>query len=348
MATKIVSLVNRRPELIELQLRSFQKYLLDPNYEYIVVNNARGSSLMATLLKCVAERNFSPVVAWGQWRSSASQAISNRRKISEECRRLNVKEFQITTSPLSCRSRSAEPSTVVAYSLNETFRQISFIADEDTVCLIDSDIFLTSAVSFDSFLFEKEVALIPQLRGLDVVYPWTGFMIARGSFMRESDFGLGLVRGVRTDVGGKLSKRLESIPETQRAYLQFLNFRQIESANENARHYSVSLNGNFEAKFGMTHNGDLDYFQSQFEVGALSANQHLLGISDQKSFAERFHNLASYFKDAEFTPLNVDLIGQIGPSEQPFALHYKNASNPRDFDDQSYFKSKFDWIRKLL
>ncbi len=159
-----------RPEFIEIQDKTFKKFLLD-DYEFIVFNDAKDPSLHG--------------------------------QIHQTCNNLNIRCVDMpqklhTSEVISCRN-----AAVVNYSLN-----LLGFNEERIVALLDSDMFLVKPFSIEEYMKDSYASALRQVRTrkhIVVDYLWVGLVfldMKRLPNKTTLNFQPGMIRGVETDTGG--------------------------------------------------------------------------------------------------------------------------------------------------
>lgn len=341
---EIYSIYNQNPEFIRLQHKSITDHVLEENYEFIVVNNARFPGLKQQL-DSIRKREMNLV----ECLINMLQTKKRSRDISRICSELGLKSIKVREDN-SFDAKSRFPSRIVAYSLNWIFRNAINPEEKKVVCLIDSDMFFISDISIRSLLEGSHLGLIPQFRGQRVRYLWTGFAIFDFEQLEQSeklDFSLGIIEGERCDVGGHTYYYLEEFQPKSIEYefINLVDFRSIDSGFE----IETYISGN--VGFNLLLNQDLSIRSMEIQgndeqIGwILGADENII----RKNYELAIGKAIEYCKDLNLNPRNIDLIHKKHESEINFiVLHYKNGSNPRDFQDKKYSKIKLEWCLAKL
>lgn len=173
-----------RPDFIELQYKTFKKFLRD-DYEFVVFNDARD------------QKSYS--------------------MIQSTCRNLNISCIPIPQEIHIGRDNPCERcADVVRYSLDH----LGFNYD-GKVMIIDSDMFLINDFSIDKALENHVVAGVFQGRE-HVAYLWNALVLLDMKTLPDKlsfDFNCGQVEGVSVDVGGKLYHYFKKHPEIKPLYI---------------------------------------------------------------------------------------------------------------------------------
>lgn len=342
---KILALFNHKPEFIRLQFKSIQRNILDRDYEYIVVNNARIPGVRM-LLQSITRSEKTPF----QVLAEAIQTRLRRNQINRIARELGVEVIRVRENK-DHDSKSRFPSRIVAYTLNWLFSEkLSSNKSDEIVCLIDSDMFFISPISISEALCGNSLGIIPQYRGLEARYLWTGFAIfdlAKLTNPRGLNFGLGIIDGVRCDVGGMTHYYLKEFSPSEIEF-EFINIVASHRVEDRVL-VEVNINGNVRL--------DLEYDESLSNAEVVIKEQHSkLALVTGKDAGEILKNyefaiarLVKLCEKFELNPKNVDFIRtKHRNAEEFFVLHYKNGSNPRNFEDRQYFDTKFRWCEAVV
>lgn len=174
----IISHHYAQPFFIELQARTFKKFLQD-DYEFVVFNDAK------------------------------TQDLEN--EINELCAKYDIRCIRINPEVHQRPYLSREPgedynhacvrcANVVQYSLD-----ILGFDFPGLVVIIDSDMFPIQPISFSKFMQDCDLAGVSQSRTADVQYIWNGLVMFNMTTLpnRQSiNFNCGRVEGVSVDAGG--------------------------------------------------------------------------------------------------------------------------------------------------
>jgi hypothetical protein len=172
-----------RPDFIEIQHKTFQKFLLD-DYEFLVFNDATNDDMCT--------------------------------QIEQMCQKYAIRCIRI---PQEIHGSVYNPSvrncTVVNYSLN----LIGFDHD-DIVALVDSDMFLIKEFSIRNYLKDFDLAGLDQIRG-SINYLWIGLVFLNMATMPNKNtlnFNCGAVENTQTDSGGYTYYYLKNNPNARTKY----------------------------------------------------------------------------------------------------------------------------------
>lgn len=184
-----------RPDFIELQHKTFKKFLKD-DYEFVVFNDA--------------DRNP----------SMHNQITSMCNKLNLRCitipQALHDKPYLYSPHGSNTNSRCA---IVVQYSLD-----ILGFDHNDVVAIIDSDMFLIKPFSIKEFLGKYDIAGVDQVRG-PVHYLWNGIVFFNMNTIPEKksmNWNYGSVENQATDVGGYTYYYFKKHPEVRIKNIEFL------------------------------------------------------------------------------------------------------------------------------
>ena len=187
-----------RPDFIEWQHKTFEKFLLD-DYDFVVFNDASNPEL-----------------------SSQIEAICNQYNIS--C--VRVPQNHVNNTP------GARHQDAIKLSL-ET---IGFKYD-GLVCMFDGDMFLVQPFSIINFMKDYDLAALPQSRENDVHYLFPGlvFMDMRNLPNKETiNWAGGYINGSAADTGGQMHYYLKNNSHIRLHYMNQLLFGRRATDIENA------------------------------------------------------------------------------------------------------------------
>lgn len=178
-----------RPDFIEIQYKTFKKFVKDEQWEYVVFIDG---------------------------------SVKEAKKV---CKQYGIRYFVI---PQEIHDRpylkrwpkekyhhpSVRTSNVIQYSLNTLGFKHNGI-----VVIIDSDLFLIDNFSFTEFMNNYDLAGVPQSRGTHVNYIWNGLVFLHMQTMPDKDtidFNCGMVEGMPVDTAGHTHYYLKNHPTLRR------------------------------------------------------------------------------------------------------------------------------------
>jgi hypothetical protein len=184
---KIFTFAHKRPDFIELQLKSFRKYLRE-DFEFTVFNNA-----------------------------AFDQHPGSRDSITKECARLSLNEIKIGRDELLTKSAAQysvgpvflsngmyhNANVACAYPLCWAWQRIS--KESGPICILDSDMFLVEPITLTDYLKEHDLCFVSQARE-HIRYAWNGIILANPHKLEQPEtlnWWCGQVDGVPVDVGGQ-------------------------------------------------------------------------------------------------------------------------------------------------
>jgi hypothetical protein len=198
---KIYTFAATRPDFIELQLRTFRKYLQEP-FSFTVFNNA----------------------------VFPDKHPYYREEVDRVCHELGIPVIDVQKDPelttrlanqesdyqiFSLGGAYANPNVACAYPLCWAWE--NFIAQEkEPVCFLDSDLFLTGPVRLSEYLERYDMVFVPQFRVGAKEYMWNVLFLANPSKLpdpRSINWYCGKINNVPVDVGGQTYRYLETHPE---------------------------------------------------------------------------------------------------------------------------------------
>jgi len=185
-----------RPEFIELQHRTFKKFLRD-DYKFIVFNDAKSDHLCSAIERMCEKFDIECI------------------RIPQEIHSRPYLQRWSTEDPTGANCRNAN---VVMYSLHtKGFKH------DDILALIDSDLFLIQPFSIREYLKGYDIAGLWQGRSKDpsspsVQYLWIGIVFMNMATLPDIqtiDFNCGFVGDVPVDVGGQTYHYLHNHPDVK-------------------------------------------------------------------------------------------------------------------------------------
>jgi hypothetical protein len=195
---KIFTISHTRPDFIDIQMRSFQKYL-DESFEFVVLNNAAFNA------RAYDSRNYEEINR--QCALSGATVIDVIRDPVVERR---CQDQETTCSIFDSRGRYPNPNVACSYPICWAWeKHISKVVGP--VVLLHSDVFLTHSIRLTDTLQEHDICYIPQYRAGAAEYMWDAFFLADLSRLPQPetlDWWGGKINGVAVDVGGQTSRYL--------------------------------------------------------------------------------------------------------------------------------------------
>lgn len=177
---KIYTFAHKRPDFIELQLKSFKKNLKD-EFEFIIFNNA----------------NF-------------DHNKNQYNEIHKICKELKLQCIDIKIDFSIIKNRTVfenneyiNPAIACAYPLCYAWKEI-ISKTNDKICIIDSDMFIFKQFDVCKILSNYDLVYLPQSRN-NVYYMWNGLVFMNLKNMPNKSYlswWCGLISGENTDVGG--------------------------------------------------------------------------------------------------------------------------------------------------
>lgn len=179
MKVKIYTYADKRPDFIELQLKTLN-FFLEDDFEYIVFNNGSNDNL--------------------------------RNQIQYMCKILRIKQIYVENP------KHREPTIACAYPIQWSFHELIKHDSGCISCIIDSDMFLLKPFSIEKCMTDYSIAAVEQVRG-HVTYLWNGIIFMNIDELPNKEnmnFMFGNIEGENTDVGGHLYYWLKENPELKR------------------------------------------------------------------------------------------------------------------------------------
>jgi len=182
-----------RPDFVEIQHKTFQKFVED-EYEFVVFNDAVDSSIYNQIHAVCARCGIRCI--------DIPQTIHNQPYLPREPEE-------------SYHAPAVRNANVVQYSLNT----LGF-AHDDTVMLIDGDMFLVKKFNISQYMASYDLAGLKCVNQ-DVDYIWIGLAFLNMATMPNKttiNFNCGRVGRVGVDAGGHTHDYLVSNPQARVRY----------------------------------------------------------------------------------------------------------------------------------
>jgi hypothetical protein len=335
-STCFIVAVDKRPDFIELQMKSLQKFCVG-EFELVVLNN--------------------------------SQNAKRTKMIQHECSRLKALHLRVNFCDREVRrshsdtvfrfGRYISPNVACSYPYHWfTKRHLSTMLEKNIV-FIDSDMFLVRQVDFSKLLATNSLYYVPQFRGLvdkvghEVLYPWNALMIIDATDdklqLNEIQWSPKVQKGYATDVGGASTEWLESATRNNRSseLLSFgvLNFDKRLSSTS----YRVSLNGNWIAELELLEGSD-EWSMTTNDSLDLAARILNCDIQDIEAVVVgRLKDAIELINPTGWPdPLWIDLLSAPEIGLDNFILHYKSGSNYQEWATPQYNLVKSEAMKRTF
>lgn len=177
-----------RPDFIEIQAKTFQKFLKD-DYEFVVFNDAPKEAMCQQINDTCAKLDISCV--------RIPQTVHTAPYLPRE------KNDDFQNPAVRC-------ANVVQYSLD-----VLGFNHDGLVMIIDADMFLIKPFSIAEYFKDFQLAGVPQKRE-HINYIWNGLVIFNMNTIPDKssiNFNCKKVEGVAVDVGGGLHPYFKAHPE---------------------------------------------------------------------------------------------------------------------------------------
>lgn len=203
----IYTFAHKRPDFIEFQVRSFRAHLGE-EFQFTIFNNAAFD---------IDPTNYFEIAKQGKIWGAEVVDVEKDPPIIRGC------EAQETIGPMfNSEGVYHNPNVACAYPLCWAWTRL-ISKTIGNVCLIDSDIFLTSPIVLSDFLFESPFCFIPQFRKGAEEYAWNAFALLNLDTLPEPEtlnWYCGKVNGVPVDVGGQTSAYFRAHPYLQKTEIR--------------------------------------------------------------------------------------------------------------------------------
>lgn len=200
---KIFTFAHKRPDFIELQCKSFDKYLQEP-HEFVVFNNAVFDKSQALRIyidaTCVLHGIESIPVERDKYLTDKYQSFEPERIFN------SIGEYY--NANIAC-----------AYPLCWAWEKI-ISKEKGPILILDSDMFLLHPIMFTDLLQRYDIGYLSQSLHGSPEYMWNGIFLAdmgRLDSPETINWWCGLIKGtIPVDVGGQTFRYLETHQELRR------------------------------------------------------------------------------------------------------------------------------------
>lgn len=179
---KIFTTSHKRPDFLELQLKTFKRHLKE--FEFIVFNNA---------VFDLDKKYYNEIHKWCKNNNIKCIDVQKDNDLIKK-----IKNIDNTTNIFKSDGTYADPGVACAYPLEYGWEKVISKYNEK-ICIIDSDMFFIK-----DFEFNGELAFVPQSKENDVLYMWNGIIFADLSkISKDISFWCSKVLNTPVDVGGQ-------------------------------------------------------------------------------------------------------------------------------------------------
>jgi hypothetical protein len=197
---KIFAFTSNRPDFIELQMRSFKKYLQD-DFTFTIFNNSKFDRMH--------EYAGIESMCW-KWGITTFD-IEKDQDLINRCNAVE-KSCTVFGSTGSWSNNNCAGLYAACYSWEK------YISKETgNICLLHPDVFLEHPVKFTDYLQHSPLCFIPQTReGLGGIYMHDALVLADMAKLPEAgsiNWWGSMVNGANTDIGGQTFFYLQAHPK---------------------------------------------------------------------------------------------------------------------------------------
>lgn len=184
---KIYTFSHKRPDFIEMQLKSFRKHIQDP-FDFVIFNNAHfdlDRSQYDEIHKICKANNLTCL------------------DIQKDPDLIKTIQSYNGENPFNSQGTYANPGIACGYPLTWAWKHYISKTDNMTV-IIDSDMFFMQSENITQALTEHDIIYMPQSRG-KIEYMWNGIVylnLAKLPNKETLNWWCGFVEGEPVDVGG--------------------------------------------------------------------------------------------------------------------------------------------------
>ena len=194
----IFTFAHKRPDFIELQLKSFRKYLQE-DFKFWVFNNAAFD---------IQKDNYRKIEAECTRLGLDHRGILFDQEITDQAPKYNV-------GPVFRPNGMYDNANVAcAYPLCWAWERI-LSKMGNPMCIMDSDMFLVEPIKLTDYLKENDLCFVSQARE-HVRYAWNGIILANPPQLpvpETLNWWCGQVDGIPVDVGGQTYKYFNDYPK---------------------------------------------------------------------------------------------------------------------------------------
>jgi len=198
---------SNRPDFIELQVKSFRKYLQE-DYSFVLLNNSRFDRMPEyQAIEDIARKYGVKTVD-----------VEKDQELIDRC---NATEKSCTV--FNSAGSWSNPNCAGNYAACYAWEKY-IIKETGNICLLHPDVFLDKPVKLSSYLETTPLCFIPQGRpGLDGIHMHDALVLADMSKLPDPEqiFWWGsLVNGIATDIGGQTYFYLKNHPDLKPTLIQ--------------------------------------------------------------------------------------------------------------------------------
>ena len=298
-----------------------------------------------------------------------AQNAKRAKLIRSECERVGASHLRVDFKDREMRKshfarvfrfgQYMNPSLACSYAFHWFTKKHLSQLSGGTVVYIDSDMFLIKPVNFSQLTSINSLYYVPQYRGTtsldeyEVLYPWSGLMIASTMDKRielsRLEWSPKPIKGYATDIGGAAMSWLEtSIEEADTSELLFLSLLKYKKDNSH-QEVELSLNGNWNAKVKVSLDGGNGCFSSHDELSLASRILRVESSEVERVVVERLRGIMSIVHPNSWPdPIHLDLLSAPEIKLDNFIFHYKSGSNYQPWVTDEYNSIKTEAYRRLI
>jgi len=194
----IITHCYNRPEFIEIQYKTFKKFLQD-EYEFVVFNDAKTEDMALQINAICKQYNIRSI--------AIPQEIHDRPYL-----------YRLPGDPYH------RPNIRHANALQYSLDVLGFNFD-GIVAIVDSDLFMVKSMSINDCMKESDIVSVQREAPNGIVYAWPGFVLLKMSALPNKNmlnFNCGKIGRVSVDAGGHTHDYLLNNPQARVRY--FDNF----------------------------------------------------------------------------------------------------------------------------
>ncbi len=246
---KFFAFTSNRPDFIELQYKSFKKYLQE-DFKMVVFNNSKFDRM----------HEYEPIEAVCRKYGIETHDVEKDEDLIRRCN-----ETEKSCTVFNNRGSWSNPNCAGCYACCYVWEK-HILKETGNICLLHPDVFLDRPVTLSDYIKDVPLAYIPQTRaGLGGLHMHDALLLADMSKLPDPDqinWWGSLVNGIATDIGGQTYFYFKNHPDLKTTFITpgycqddaSLNFHpseyEIFSINEKpiALHYFRGSNWDYKSQ----------------------------------------------------------------------------------------------------
>ena len=223
MTVKIFTFAHKRPDFLEMQVRTFRDKVKG-GYEFIVFNNASFDK---------DRTDYQQIHNWCIGNGVTCIDIENDPDL------VSALEKNETVKIFSGPNHYTDSVIACSYPICWAWKHI-ISPTKDKICIIDSDMFFMKEFNIEAELDKYDLSYVPQDRGPTVLYMWNGIVFANLANLPEKEsinWWCGRINNIPVDVGGQTHHYLAKYPDIKTLVLRPEHYHDDPRCNFHPSHY---------------------------------------------------------------------------------------------------------------